>query len=125
MNYCLKYWIKLIRFIICNFSCFIYMYYVCTRTSILCMHVHLFENVKNFWVISGPIFIKESIGYTLFQKIGSFFKMLVTQKLFAVNRSSFLHSIRTSICIRKCNKNLEKFWGQFLEKLCLCYSLCF
>ena len=30
--------------------------------------------------------------------------------------SNLLHSIRTSICIRKCNKNWGSFFGHFLEK---------
>ena len=35
------------------------------------------------------------------------FKMLITQKIFVRISSNFLDSIRTSMCIRKCNKN----WG--------------
>ena len=33
--------------------------------------------------------------------------MAITQKIFVRISSNLLHSIRTSICIRKCNKN---FW---------------
>ena len=51
-----------------------------------------------------------------FSKIGSFFKMLITQKIQVGISSNFLHSIRTSICIRKCNKNWGRFLGHFLEK---------
>ena len=46
-----------------------------------------------------------STGY--FSEIGSFLKMVITKKFELGIGSNFLHSIRTSICIRKCNKN----WG--------------
>ena len=49
-----------------------------------------------------------------FSKNGSFLKMLITQKIFVRISSNFLHSIRTSICIRKSNKNWGWFWSQFL-----------
>ena len=49
----------------------------------------------------------------LFSKIGSFFKMLETQKLFVGISSNCLYSIRTSICIRNCNKN----WGVISEPM--------
>ena len=48
-----------------------------------------------------------------FSKIGSFLEMLITQKIFVGNSSNFPHSIRTSICIRKCNKN----WGAISEPI--------
>ena len=46
----------------------------------------------------------------------SFFKMAVTRKIEVGISSNFLHSISTSICIRKCNKNWGSFFGHFLEK---------
>ena len=51
------------------------------------------------------------MGYSTenFSEIGSFFKMAITRKIEVGISSNFLHSIRTSICIRKCNKN----WGVF------------
>ena len=45
-----------------------------------------------------------------------FFKMAITQKLLVGISSNFLHSIRTSICIRKCNKIAGDFGAIFLEK---------
>ena len=47
------------------------------------------------------------MGYSTgkFSEIGSFFKMVITQKFELGISSNFLHSIRTSVCIRKCNKN--------------------
>ena len=36
--------------------------------------------------------------------------MVITRKIEVGISSNFLHSISTSICIRKCNKN----WGSFL-----------
>ena len=42
--------------------------------------------------------------------------MTVTQKIEVGISSNLLHSISTSICIRKCNKNWESFFGHFLEK---------
>ena len=51
-----------------------------------------------------------------FSKIGHFFKMLITQKIEVGISSNFLHSISTSICIRKCDKNFLHFWSHFLEK---------
>ena len=59
----------------------------------------------------GPIlshFFEKSMGYIVqgnFQKLAHFLKMAITQKLLVGISSNFLHSIRTSICIRKCNKN--------------------
>ena len=49
------------------------------------------------------------MGYSLryFSDFGRFLKMAVTQKIEVGIDSNLLHSISTSICIRKCNKN---FW---------------
>ena len=63
-----------------------------------------------------------STGY--FSEIGSFLKMVITKKFELGIGSNFLHSIRTSICIRKCNKN----WGVISEPFFgknhgLCYQL--
>ena len=46
----------------------------------------------------------------IFLEFGPFLKMAITRKFELGISSNFLHSIRTSICIRKCNKN----WGDFL-----------
>ena len=53
--------------------------------------------------------MEKSMGYNtgIFSKIGRFLKMAITQKIEVGISSNFLHSISTSICIRKCNKN---FW---------------
>ena len=50
------------------------------------------------------------MGYSTgkFSEIGSFLKMDITQKFELGISSNFLHSIRTSMCIRKCNKNWRK-----------------
>ena len=58
------------------------------------------------------------MGYStvIFLDFGPFFKMAVTQKIEVGISSNLLHSISTSICIRKCNKNRESFFGHFLEK---------
>ena len=42
--------------------------------------------------------------------------MLITWKYFVGISSNLLHSISTSICIRKCNKNFSWFRSHFLEK---------
>ena len=42
--------------------------------------------------------------------------MTVTQKIEVGISSNLLHSISTSICIRKCNKNFWWFWSHFLQK---------
>ena len=55
-----------------------------------------------------------STGY--FSDFGIFFKVAITRKILVGISSNFLHSIRTSICIRKFNKNLGCFWSHFLEK---------
>ena len=63
-------------------------------------------------------FLEKTMGYSTgyFSEIGPFLQMAITQKFLVGIGSNFLHSIRTSICIRKCNKNLECFWRHFLEK---------
>ena len=64
------------------------------------------------------IFWKKSMGYSLryFSDFGHFQKPAITQKIKVGISSNFLHSIRTSICIRKCNKNWGSFFDHFLEK---------
>ena len=58
------------------------------------------------------------MGYStgIFSDFGSFFKMTVTRKIEVGINSNLLHSISTSICIRKCNKNFlvisEPFFGK-------------
>ena len=58
------------------------------------------------------------MGYSTgkFLKIGQFFKMAITRKIEVGISSNFLHSISTSMCIRKCNKNFGCFLSHFLEK---------
>ena len=55
-----------------------------------------------------------STGY--FSEIGQFFQMAITQKFEVRISSNFLHSISTSICIRKCNKNFGDFGAIFWKK---------
>ena len=72
---------------------------------------------KNFpWFRSH--FLQKSMDYStvIFSDFGSFLKMAVTRKIEVGISSNLLHSISTSICIRKCNKNFEWFFGHFLEK---------
>ena len=54
-------------------------------------------------------FLEKSMGYStgIFSDFGSFLKMTVTRKIEVGISSNLLHSISTSMCIRKCNKN---FW---------------
>ena len=52
----------------------------------------------------------------IFQKLAHFFKMAITRKILVGITSNFLHSIRTSICIRKCDKIFLHFRSHFLEK---------
>ena len=52
----------------------------------------------------------------IFSDFGPFLKMVVTQKIEVGISSNLLHSINTSICIRKCNKNRGSFFDHFLEK---------
>ena len=58
------------------------------------------------------------MGYSTgnFSEIGNFLKMLITRKIKVGISSNFLHSIMTSICIRKCDKNFLHFRSHFLEK---------
>ena len=72
---------------------------------------------KNFWWFRSH-FLEKSMGYStgIFSKIGQFFKMAITWKIEVGISWNFLHSISTSICIRKCNKNFWWFWSHFLEK---------
>ena len=73
---------------------------------------------------SKYMYIFLTIGYSLgyFSDFGLFLKMAVTPKIEVGITSNFLHSISTSICIRKCNKNLGSFRSHFLEKT-MGYSL--
>ena len=57
-----------------------------------------------FGVISEPFFMGYSLGY--FSDFGSFLKVAVTRKIEVRISSNLVHSIFTSICIKKCNKNL-------------------
>ena len=63
-------------------------------------------------------FLEKSMGYSTgyFSEIGQFFKIAITRKIEVGISSNFLHSISTSICIRKCNKNFLHFWSHFSEK---------
>ena len=72
------------------------------------------KNFLHFW----SHFLEKSMGYSTghFSKIGRFLKMVITQKIQVGISSNFLHSIRISICIRKCNKNFLHFWSHFFEK---------
>ena len=72
---------------------------------------------KNFWCFRSH-FLEKSMGYStgIFSKIGQFLKVAIIRKIEVGISSNFLHSISTSICIRKCNKNFCCFWSHFLEK---------
>ena len=74
-----------------------------------CTSICITKCIKKIEVISQPFFGKKTMGYSLeyFLDFGSFFKMAITQKIEVGISSSFLQSISTSICIRKCNKNLR------------------
>ena len=54
-------------------------------------------------------FLEKNMGYNtgIFSKIWSFQKVVITRKIEVRIDSNFLHSLSTSICIRKCNKNLR------------------
>ena len=69
-------------------------------------------------------FLEKSMGYSLryFSKTGQFLKLVITRKIFVGIGSNLLHSISTSMCIRKCNKNRGSFFSHFLEKT-MGYSL--
>ena len=56
-----------------------------------------------------------STGY--FSEFGQFLKMAITQKFELRISSNFLHSIRASICIRKCNKNGGGDFGAIFQKI--------
>ena len=97
--------------------------YVCTSMYIIIFKVYLIswsekktQNLKvQTWLKQkqdkelSSHFSGKGMGHSTgyFSEIGRFFKMAITQKLLVGISSNFLHSIRTSICIRKCNKN----WG--------------
>ena len=49
----------------------------------------------------------------IFSDFGSFLKRAVTQKIEVGISSNLLHSISTSICIRKCNKIFRDFRAIF------------
>ena len=79
-----------------------------------------------YFINSRLVIVIKTMGYSTgyFSKIGHFFKMAITRKIEVGISSNFLHGIRTSICIRKCNENGGLFWSQFLE-ITMGYSLCF
>ena len=72
---------------------------------------------KNFWWFRSH-FLEKSMDYStvIFLDFGSFLKLTVTRKIEVRISSNLLHSIITSICIRKCNKNFWWFRSHFLEK---------
>ena len=72
---------------------------------------------KNFWWFQSH-FLEKTMGYSTgkFSEIGSFFKIAITRKFELGIGSNFLHNIKTSICIWKCNKNFWWFRSHFLEK---------
>ena len=61
---------------------------------------------------------KKKMNYStvIFSDFGSFYKMATTRKIEVRISSNLLHSISTSIYIRKCNKNFWWFRSHFLEK---------
>ena len=72
---------------------------------------------KNFWWFRSH-FLEKSMGYSTgyFSEIGWFLKMVITQKFELGIGSKFLHNMRTSMCIWKCNKIFWWFRSHFLEK---------
>ena len=62
--------------------------------------------------------MEKSLYYStvIFSDFGSFYKMAITRKIEVGINSNLLHSISTSICIRKCNKKIfvtsESFFGK-------------
>ena len=62
-------------------------------------------------------FLEKTMGYStgIFSKNGLFLKMAITRKIEVGISSNFLHSISTSICIRKCNKNFGDFGAIFCK----------
>ena len=71
--------------------------------------------------------MEKTMGYSLryFSDFGSFHKVAVTLKIEVGITSNLLQSIFTSICIRKCNKNLGSFRSHFLEKTMGYSVMCF
>ena len=71
-----------------------------------------------------------STGY--FSENGSFLRMNITQIIEVEISSNFLHSISTSICIRKCNKNWRVILEPFYSSVTLvtifsnvpCHAIC-
>ena len=59
------------------------------------------------WGDFGAIFWKKTMGYSTgyFSEFWHFHKVAITPKIEVGISSDFLHSISTSICIKKCNKN--------------------
>ena len=57
----------------------------------------------------GAIFGKKTMGCSTgnFSEFWDFHKMAITSKIEVGISSNFLHSKSTSICIKKCNKNLR------------------
>ena len=74
----------------------------------------------------GVIFLKKPwaihVALGIFQKLAVFKKMVITWKIEVGIGSNLLHSISTSICIRKCNKIFWWFRSHFLKKT-MGYSL--
>ena len=72
---------------------------------------------KNFWWFRSH-FLEKSLYYStvIFSDFGSFYKLAITWKIEVGINSNLLHSISTSICIRKCNKIFSWFRSHFLEK---------
>ena len=68
------------------------------------------EKAKNLLLKAVPAVAKEEWTETIQNNqvrdhVTLCFQMVITQKVLVGISSNFLHSIRTSICIRKCNKN--------------------
>ena len=105
-------------YIVVSMHNYMYRYYinihvpVCTCMSNSLLHgkfhvriKYVSENVIKIVTIFGKSMGYYNTGY--FSKIGLFFKIAITQKALVGISPNFLYSIRTSICIRKYNKN----WG--------------
>ena len=67
------------------------------------LHQYVSENVIKFFCDFGEKTMDYSTG--IFSKFWCFLKMAITLKIEVGISSNLLHSISTSICIRKCNKN--------------------
>ena len=65
-------------------------------------------------------FLEKLLYYStvIFSDFGSFYKMAITQKIEVGISSNLLHSISTSICIRKCNKIFCDFGATFWKNHC-------